>query len=692
MSSLQHQQPPSCWTCRVRRKKCDRTKPRCNACAVLEITCHYSEARPEWMDGGDRQNEMAKRIKAEVRQGAEARRERQYIQVLTLHEDRMRLDEPEERPAPQPRPSLVSLGQSTTSAHYSDHDDNRSDDILDDAGAGGPSLFDVHAPNHTNNTFTPGTSPPSSSGRSPPVCPDCVADGYAGMPLPSAHEFTVWNLLGIDNDRDRAIAVDVETDFTITFLDYVFPFIFPFYQPSVLEGGRSWLLALLRSNTAFFHSGMSLSAYFFTLILKGGERHQVCSQQIWNKLIAHVDTAVRAMQQDMEDLKRGQDGRTTIFQKGKTMESILQLLVLEHSMARTSDWNVHLSAAMAIFQEIFDEYGVGPDGKPDMVTVVCALGKPSWQKGDPERVVWHSGQGAFRFYAAFLIFTDIIASTSLESPPRLRKYHGIVVTQQEDDILPPLPSASSAASSPPPLSSSSSPSSTNGATQPPPPPPEMIRMENFFGCQGWVLLTVADVAVLDAWKKEGKARGQFCYNELMEHGSRLHQRLQAGLARLERESFRKRPFDVTSVLRSYYRPDAAHQVRADEQVAATRIWALAATAYLGIVVTGWAAATRTTASSIAVAMQLLYGISSPAVLRSLAWPFYVLGCLATKEQEKLFTHMAGSMGPLLEFGTVGEALRIMRRVWELRDAGALDVDTWDLAACSRVLGTQVLMT
>lgn len=653
--SLQ-QQPPSCWTCRVRRKKCDRTKPRCNACAVLEITCHYSEARPEWMDGGEKQNEMAKRIKAEVRQGAEARRERQYIQVLTLHEDRMRLDEPEERPAPQARPSLSSLQTN------SDHDDKSDEGGVD--------------PAHN----TPGTSPPSSSGRSPPVCPDCVADGYAGMPLPAAHEFTVWNLLGIDNDRDRSIAVDVETDFTITFLDYVFPFIFPFYQPSVLEGGRSWLLALLRSNTAFFHSGMSLSAYFFTLILKGGERHQICSQQIWNKLVAHVDTAVRAMQQDMEDLKRGQDGRTTIFQKGKTMESILQLLVLEHSMARTSDWNVHLSAAMAIFQEVFEEYGIGADGKPDIVTVVRALGKPSWQKGNPERVVWHSGQGAFRFYTAFLIFTDIIASTSLESPPRLRNYHGIVITQEND-----VPSSSSS-------SSSSSGATSGDATPTPSQPPEMIRMENFFGCQGWVLLTVADIAVLDAWKKETKIRGRFCYNELMEHGSLLHQRLQQGLARLERESFRKRPFDITSVLRSYYRPDAAHQMRVDEQISATRIWALAATAYLSIVVTGWQAATRTTTSSIAVAMQLLYGISSPAVLRSLSWPFYVLGCLATKEQEQLFTHMASSMGPLLEFGTVGEAMRIMKRVWELRDTGGLDMDTWDLAACSRVLGTQVLMT
>lgn len=628
------------------------------------------------MDGGDLQNEMAKRIKAEVRQGAEARRERQYVQVLTLHEDRMRRpdDLSEDRPAPhKPQMQAMQTQQTQHTPQQMMHQRPSYSSLNNGNGSGDDSRSDGSAAGEAMSmSMTPGTSPPSSSERSPPVCPDCVTDGFVAPPLPPAHEYTVWKLLGIDNERDRSIAVDVETDFTITFLDYVFPFLFPFYQPSVLEGGRSWLLAMLRSNTAFFHSGMSLSAYFFTLILRGGDRHQVCSQQIWNKLVAHVDTAVRAMQQDMEDLKRGQDGRTTIFQKGKTMESIIQLLILEHSMARTSEWNVHLSAAMAIFQEIFDEYGVGLDGKPDIRAVIQALSRPSWNQGMMERVVWHCDQGAFRFFSAFLLYTDIIASTSLESPPRLRNYHNLIVVQEEEH------QSSSSSSSLPPSQQQ--------------PPCEMLRMEGFFGCQGWVLLVVSDISVLDAWKKENKARGTFNHNELTKHGSRLHQRLQAGLARLERESFKKRPFDITAVLRSYYRPDAAHQMRIDEQLAATRIWALASMAYLSVVVTGWAAAMRTAASSIAVAMQLLYGISSPAVLKSLTWPFYVLGCLATREQEQLFTHMSSSMGPLLEFGTVGESMRIMQRVWELRDSGGLDMENWDIAACSRVYGKQVLMT
>lgn len=636
----------ACWTCRIRRKKCDRTKPHCASCRALEITCYYDDKRPEWMDGGLKQAEMAQRIKAEVRQGAEARRERQYIQVLTLHEDRnSRYDVPAVPQIPQHHQrSLSSANNSSTDP------DDRSDSGME----------------AMSMSITPKSSPAPPSDRSLPVCPDCLADGFTPPPMPKdqhQYGFTIWNMFGIDNERDRAIANDVETDMTMAYVDWVFPFLFPFYQPPVWEGGRSWLLAMLRDNTALFHSAMSLSAYFFTLVMKGGERHKVCAQHIWNKLVGHVDTAVRSMQQDMEHLKTGGDAANSAFHKARVMESIIQLLILEHSMARTADWNVHLSAALALFTEIFETHGTGRDGQPDIVLVIDALERPHWSRGLAERVVWNTDQGAFRFFAAVLLYTDIVASTSLEKPPRLRHYHHLIV--QSDHTQ------------------------TPGA---PKPPDELLRMENFVGCHGWALVTVGEIATLDAWKKETKLNGTFCINELIAQGHRLHQKLQEGLANLERESFKKRPYDIMNTLRSYYRPDAAHQAKADEQISATRIWALAATAYLSVVVTGWHAAVRTTTSSIAVAMQLMYGISSPAVVRSLSWPFYVLGCLATKEQEQMFVYMASSMADLREFGTVGEALRIMQRVWELRDANELHPETWDLASCYGVLGTRTMMT
>ncbi|KAL6246983.1 hypothetical protein RBB50_006290 [Rhinocladiella similis] len=62
-----------CWTCRLRRKKCDESPGLCDACAALHITCHYSQEKPDWMDGGLRQKEMAEHIKREVKANAHLR-------------------------------------------------------------------------------------------------------------------------------------------------------------------------------------------------------------------------------------------------------------------------------------------------------------------------------------------------------------------------------------------------------------------------------------------------------------------------------------------------------------------------------------------------------------------------------------------------------------------------------------------
>ncbi|CAH0045681.1 unnamed protein product [Clonostachys solani] len=69
-----------CWTCRLRRKKCDEQHPVCDICAALCITCHYDDKKPEWMDGGAKQEEMMENLKREVKQKAPYRRvERPHV-------------------------------------------------------------------------------------------------------------------------------------------------------------------------------------------------------------------------------------------------------------------------------------------------------------------------------------------------------------------------------------------------------------------------------------------------------------------------------------------------------------------------------------------------------------------------------------------------------------------------------------
>lgn len=63
----------------------------------------------------------------------------------------------------------------------------------------------------------------------------------------------------------------------MVYLDCVFPFLFPFYRPSLLETGRQWLLGSVTQKEVSFHTAASLSAYFFSLVpqSEGQEMHDV---------------------------------------------------------------------------------------------------------------------------------------------------------------------------------------------------------------------------------------------------------------------------------------------------------------------------------------------------------------------------------------------------------------------------------
>ncbi|KAH8690698.1 fungal-specific transcription factor domain-containing protein [Talaromyces proteolyticus] len=65
-----------CWTCRLRRKRCDEVHPACTACASRNITCHGYGDKPDWMDGGDSEKIEAKRIKKEIQSNLRLKNEK----------------------------------------------------------------------------------------------------------------------------------------------------------------------------------------------------------------------------------------------------------------------------------------------------------------------------------------------------------------------------------------------------------------------------------------------------------------------------------------------------------------------------------------------------------------------------------------------------------------------------------------
>jgi len=69
-SSSSSKSSNGCWTCKLRKKKCDATTPVPRICDTLLITCHYQADKPEWMEGGLKQERMAAHMKREDKDNA----------------------------------------------------------------------------------------------------------------------------------------------------------------------------------------------------------------------------------------------------------------------------------------------------------------------------------------------------------------------------------------------------------------------------------------------------------------------------------------------------------------------------------------------------------------------------------------------------------------------------------------------
>ncbi|KAJ4271073.1 hypothetical protein NW764_013438 [Fusarium oxysporum] len=200
------------------------------------------------------------------------------------------------------------------------------------------------------------------------------------------------------------------------YMDQVFPFLFPFYAPSKTQGGRAWVLDILRHNKTMFHAIMNLSTYFFTLVLSNEDvgDYQVCRQNIWIQLEGYASDAIKSLQTEV--LAMNQQGSTTLLQRARAMESIAQPMVIEMAMAKTNESSIHLTAATSLFEDILEASKV--NGGIDMTKTMAGVERPSWVPLTTQRPVWNTEQAALRFYFAIFLWADIVSSTSLQILPR----------------------------------------------------------------------------------------------------------------------------------------------------------------------------------------------------------------------------------------------------------------------------------
>ncbi|ETS75014.1 hypothetical protein PFICI_13498 [Pestalotiopsis fici W106-1] len=626
-----------CWTCRLRRKKCDEQKPNCSICASLEITCLYSDKKPEWMDGGIREKKMSDHLKAMVKAKANERREKKWaseIEVDGHHSEA----------------STATSNDAMLADSMADHTlDSNTDHEM--GNSSGPSMY------------TPGTSATEGSPTAHPSPDDQMARPSLQVFEPVLAESDISGHVDVhikphakkpcpDDESER------ELNFSMLYLDYVVPYMSPFYRPPLLQGGRGWLLVLLMRNKSLFHTALSLASYFFSVMVnKTMLGHEDCQQRNWSELQKQQRLSIESLQKSLQCLNS--HGVANLFHESiRSLECIIQMISFDATIGNAANWNMHLDAACSLFEQIIQHHATDRDQPWQSILAGMDSQSMAIEFGNGQHP-WSASQASFRFQTIHLIWTDILASTALNRTPLLEAYHQQLLVGDNPSL----------------------------------------QAWDFFGCHNWVLLIISQIAGFQAWKKEMKRARTLSMVELVKKGSCIESRLRAGIAELDQVIMDVPfdPFDPSArapdqpFLGSGFQTitDFGQQRSSVAQAIHTKIWAKAALTYDAVVVSGFQPGLPDIQNNVAETIELFRALPSPLCLRTMVWPFAVTGCLALPEQEDFFRSMVSNMDGMQVFGTVKEALRIMETVWEHR--ACMDADLWDITTCFNVLGHASLL-
>ena len=597
-----------CWTCRLRRKKCDRSQPTCGACKSLSLECHQAPQSPEWMkDEGTR----AAKLNAIRRQIKESTRSRNELKRAHAPGD------------------------------------------TNESGAG--RLFVLYDGNIIEEPKSAATAIRGSGRNERPTSRETTSD-FPENGVGSALAF-------LREAADKAGESEFytqqgvfETDFIAKYLDHVFPFLFPFYKPAIFETGRSWILSLLQHSKIALHSTLSLTAYFFTIALNDayGSSYADCKDQVWHRLADQADDSFEDMHSTIQ-VYLTSSSEATVLDRIRMMESIVQILIFESIVGKSGDWHLHLKPAIALLEQVFD-LSTGHDTR--MLSALFSTGPPVWYKAENDSYIWSPDQAGFRFFAALLVYIDVVASTALGQAPGLAAMHRDMLG--EDNGAPVL-----------------------GFTR--------LRLSSVLGCQNDVLVAIGEIASLAASMSDQTSQNDDETIELHRRVARIDNQLDAIIALICKDPHW---MEVNNDSDLSLQPYHIRATAKSPSTITTIIWAHAAKTYLLSVhepIHDLIEKSTRHVRTITTLAQIL----PQNQFRTIAWPLCVAGCFAPSDLYQNFHIMFETKTELDLIGSPSEAWRVIQEVWKRR--GHLDKNLrtggfdMTLVACLGVFEGPVLL-
>jgi hypothetical protein len=258
-----------CWTCRVRRKKCDEANPTCLTCASLHLPCYGYGPKPAWMDRGSKEREVAKSLRDTVKHTLSVQRSRLSRQSegarRTLSHD--------------PAPQFNFNGTSTREISSVEVDILLPEESSTTDYSATPPLFDKSSNAATTGSYDSHSSHESSETSNPAV--KVNAGATHSEPVDPILSKDSWSILPDHFEEDQASLL-------MHFFDHVLPLQFRFYNPSVIEGGRGWFLSILTRTKPLYLVALNLAAYHQQSILVRGSR-VLCTASLEKLQERHIE-------------------------------------------------------------------------------------------------------------------------------------------------------------------------------------------------------------------------------------------------------------------------------------------------------------------------------------------------------------------------------------------------------------------
>ncbi|KAH8819767.1 fungal-specific transcription factor domain-containing protein [Xylogone sp. PMI_703] len=293
-------------------------------------------------------------------------------------------------------------------------------------------------------------------------------------------------------------------------------------------------------------------------------------------------------------------------QTKQALTCCLHLLFFETSSG-SSDWNIHSRTAATLVPQLLETYGFSSSE-----TVIRMGGQKN--EINELHLSFEDRDARSLLLSSFLWF-DILATASTRSKPFLGINHLALLE-------------------------------TNG-----------VSVENIMGCENWVLAHIFRIGQLDRWKKESESNFALSISELVKRGSEIEGTIQKRLcdhANQKTIQSATLPCGAWRNIGEYVRP------------VITNIFALAALTYLHVVISGANPDIPEIRDSVSRTISALEAVTDPDLMRFLAWPLCVTGCLASEQQKSFFLSIISEKSKYKTARATLGAFRIIEECWRLR--------------------------